>query len=111
MYTAIQLHFQNIQQIIRQGKAGALQAATAHFLSTYWYVGYYLSHRLTENTYGKNIVTRLADWLKQQESACFLHPLSDFVPSEQHLAVSKKPSAGLPAHNPVQFLTFALNKQ
>ena len=29
--------------------------------------------------------------------ACFLHHLSDFVPSEQHLAVPKKSRAGLPA--------------
>lgn len=67
MNTDIQRHFQNIQQIIRQGKAGALQAVTAYALSSYWHVGAYLSHRLTENTYGKNIVNQLADWLKQQD--------------------------------------------
>lgn len=67
MDSAIQQHFQNIHQIIRQGKAGALQAATAYSLSSYWYVGAYLNDRLTKNTYGKNIVNRLADWLKQQE--------------------------------------------
>jgi len=69
MSTEIQLHFQNIQQIIRQGKAGAWQAATVHSLSTYWHIGFYLSRRLTENTYGKNVVTQLAEWLKQQDSS------------------------------------------
>ncbi|MEQ1747100.1 MAG: hypothetical protein ABMA02_16845 [Saprospiraceae bacterium] len=34
----IQLHFSNIRAIIRQGKANALQAATAHSLAAYWNV-------------------------------------------------------------------------
>ena len=35
-------------------------------------------------------------------SACFLHQLSDFVPSEQHLAVPKKSRYVLPAYPPVK---------
>lgn len=67
MNTELQQHFQNIQQIIRQGKVRALQFATAHSLLSYWQVGAYLSYRLTENTYGKNVVNKLAEWLKQQD--------------------------------------------
>jgi hypothetical protein len=63
----VQLHFQNVQTIIRQGKTRALQAATAHSLTSYWNVGAYLSQRLTENTYGKKVVGQLAEWLQQQE--------------------------------------------
>jgi len=35
-------------------------------------------------------------------SACFLHELSDFVPSEQHLAVPKKSRYVLPDYPPVK---------
>ncbi len=63
----IQEHFQNIREIIREGRAGALKAVNAYALSSYWHVGSYLSRRLTENTYGKNVVSQLADWLKQQD--------------------------------------------
>lgn len=35
-------------------------------------------------------------------SACFLHELSDFVPSEQHLAVPKKSRYVLPGYPPVK---------
>jgi len=35
-------------------------------------------------------------------SACFLHGLSDFVPSEQHLAVPKKSRYALPEYPPVK---------
>jgi predicted nuclease of restriction endonuclease-like (RecB) superfamily len=63
----VQLHFQNVRAIIRQGKTRALQAATAYSLAAYWNVGAYLSQRLTENTYGKKVVGQLAEWLQQQE--------------------------------------------
>jgi predicted transcriptional regulator of viral defense system len=35
-------------------------------------------------------------------SACFLHQLSDFVPSEQHLAIPKKSRYVLPVYPPVK---------
>jgi predicted nuclease of restriction endonuclease-like (RecB) superfamily len=60
-------HFQAIQNIIRQGKTKALEAATAFSLASYWSIGSYLSFRLTEKSYGKKVVTELADWLIQQE--------------------------------------------
>jgi predicted nuclease of restriction endonuclease-like (RecB) superfamily len=67
MNTEIVSHFQNIQSLIQQGKTKALQAATAYSLASYWNVGAYLSHRLTEKTYGKKVVNQLADWLVKQE--------------------------------------------
>jgi hypothetical protein len=45
-------HFQPIQTLILQGKMQALEAATTYALATHWNVGAYLSHRLTESTYG-----------------------------------------------------------
>jgi len=65
--SALQEHFQQIHALIRQGKTRALAAATTHSLESYWNVGAYLSHRLIENTYGKNVVNQLADWLKQTD--------------------------------------------
>lgn len=63
----VQLHFQNVQAIIRQGKTKALQAANAYSLASYWAVGAYISQRLKENTYGKKVVNQLAEWLLRQE--------------------------------------------
>ncbi len=67
MNNDIVTHFQNIQSLIQQGKTKALQAATAYAIAVQWGVGAYLSERLTENTYGKNIVRDLANWLIQKE--------------------------------------------
>ncbi len=67
MDTAIQQHFQNIHQIIRQGKAGAWQAVNAHVLVVNWQVGAYLSHRLPESTYGDKVVSKLSEWLQKKE--------------------------------------------
>jgi hypothetical protein len=63
----VQQHFQNIQQIIRQGKTRALAAATAHALDSYWTVGAYLSQELSEKAYGKNVVNQLSEWLQSYE--------------------------------------------
>ena len=60
-------HFQQIKDLITQGRGKALQAANAYSLMTYWYIGAYLSEQLSEKTFGKKIVVHLADWLKQQE--------------------------------------------
>lgn len=60
-------HFKNVHDLIRQGKARALAAATFHSLETYWQVGAYLSERLSVNTYGKNVVNQCAAWLQAAE--------------------------------------------
>ncbi len=64
---ALHEHFQNIRALIQQGKTRALMAATIHELESYWYVGAYLSQQLSENTYGKNVVNQLAEWLQEKE--------------------------------------------
>ncbi len=68
MDTDVQQHFQNIRQIIQQGKAGALQAVNAYALAVNWQVGAYLSHRLPESAYGDKVVNNLAEWLQEKES-------------------------------------------
>ena len=60
-------HFQQIKDLIAQGRGKALQAATAYSLLTYWNIGAYLNEQLSEKTFGKKIVTQLADWLIQQQ--------------------------------------------
>lgn len=45
---------------------------------------------------------RIPDGVFCLYSACFMHELSDFVPSEQHLAVPKKSRYVLPDYPPVQ---------
>lgn len=67
MQNDVQLHFQNIQQIIRQGKAGAWQAVNAHTLLVNWQIGAYLSQRLTERSYGEKVVANLAAWLHKDD--------------------------------------------
>lgn len=61
------LHFQAIQQIIRQGKTGALQAVNSYLLLVNWQIGAYLSLRLNERKYGDKIVERLSVWLLENE--------------------------------------------
>ncbi len=63
----IQEHFQNIREIIREGRAGALKAVNAYALTINWQIGAYLSHRLSESIYGDHIVDNLAIWLKENE--------------------------------------------
>jgi len=44
----IQEHFQNIREIIREGRAGALKAVNAYALTINWQIGTYLSKQLSE---------------------------------------------------------------
>lgn len=67
MNTELQQHFQNIQQIIRQGKVSALKTANAYSLIVNWYVGAYLSQRLSQSIYGDKVVDGLSEWLSVQE--------------------------------------------
>lgn len=63
----IQEHFQNIREIIREGRAGALKAVNAYALTINWQIGTYLSQQLSEGIYGDYIVDNLAIWLKETE--------------------------------------------
>lgn len=67
MNNEIITHFQQIKELIAQGRGKALQAANTYSLMTYWNIGAYLNEQLSEKTFGKKIVTQLADWLQQQE--------------------------------------------
>ncbi|MFZ2898647.1 MAG: PDDEXK nuclease domain-containing protein [Saprospiraceae bacterium] len=60
-------HFRQVREIIREGKAGAIQAVNAHLIQVNWQIGAYLSTRLTDRVYGEKVVTQLAGWLKEQE--------------------------------------------
>jgi predicted nuclease of restriction endonuclease-like (RecB) superfamily len=68
MEKAVINHFQQIQSLILEGKAKAVQAATSYSLATYWEVGSYLNQELTDGVYGKRIVSQLADWLLEQDA-------------------------------------------
>lgn len=65
--STLQQHFQNLHLIIQRGRTQASAAATVYALETYWNIGAYLSHRLSESTYGKRVVQEFADWLQTVE--------------------------------------------
>ena len=60
-------HFKNVHDLIRQGKARALQEVNAQLIWVNWQVGAYLSTRLPAATYGDKIVEQLAQWLQAEE--------------------------------------------
>lgn len=63
----LQEHFEQVRQLIRRGRATALQAAYAEQLKVYWQVGAYVYHRLQAATWGEQVVNQLAGWLKEKE--------------------------------------------
>ncbi len=63
----LQNHFENIRQIIRQGRAKALQAAYTEQLKVYWNIGAYVHQKLDEASWGGKVVDSLANWLKENE--------------------------------------------
>lgn len=62
-------HFENIRQIIRQGRAKALQAANVEQLKVYWNIGAYVHQKLDASSWGVKVVDTLANWLKENEPA------------------------------------------
>lgn len=60
-------HFENIRQIIREGRAKALQAAYTEQLKVYWNVGAYVHQKLDAASWGVKVVDTLANWLKENE--------------------------------------------
>lgn len=67
MKTELKNHFENIRQLIRQGRAKALQAAYAEQLKVYWNVGAYVHQKLDAANWGVKVVDTLANWLKENE--------------------------------------------
>jgi len=63
----LQNHFENIRQIIRQGRAKALQAAYTEQLKVYWSIGAYVHQKLDAASWGVKVVDTLANWLKENE--------------------------------------------
>ncbi len=61
-------------------------------------------YRFPQQSYDERleIARRIPNGVFCLYSACFLHGLSDFVPSEQHLAVPKKSRYVLPEYPPVK---------
>lgn len=61
-------------------------------------------YRFTQHPYDERleIARRIPNGVFCLFSACFLHGLSDFVPSEQHLAIPKKARYVLPDYPPVK---------
>lgn len=63
----LQEHFEEVRRLIRRGQAKALEAAYAEQLKVYWQVGAYVCIRLQSATYGEQVVSQLASWLKEKE--------------------------------------------
>ena len=55
--------FPAILAIIKNGRLRAFQAVNVALVETYWAVGCFLSHKVTESGWGKGVVLQLADWL------------------------------------------------
>jgi hypothetical protein len=60
-------HFENTRQIIRQGRAKALQTAYTEQLKVYWNIGAYVHQKLDAASWGVKVVDTLANWLKENE--------------------------------------------
>lgn len=68
-------------------------------------------YRLPEHPYDEREETarRMPNGVFCLYSACYLHQLSDFVPSEQHLAVPKKSKYVLPGYPPIKLYYWEAN--
>lgn len=58
--------FNNVLQIIQQGKTRAFQAVNTALVDTYWQIGKYLSIKVAESGWGKGVIKELATWLALQ---------------------------------------------
>ena len=59
--------FPEVLAIIKNGRSRAFHAANVALVETYWAVGGYLSHKVTESGWGKGVVRELSDWLVHNE--------------------------------------------
>jgi predicted transcriptional regulator of viral defense system len=87
--TAVGLSFKQIRQLVASGDLEKLGQGIYHAVV----------HPYDERT---EISRRIPNGVFCLYSACFLHQLSDFVPSEQHLAVPKKSRYVLPLYPPIK---------
>lgn len=83
------LSFKQIRRLVETGVLEKLSRGIYHFPE------YEYDERL-------EIALRIPSGVFCLYSACYLHGLSDFVPSEQHLAVPKKSRYVLPDYPPVK---------
>lgn len=60
-------HFPPVLSLIQQAKSQALSTVNQQLLELYWQIGEYLSLKVVEQGWGKNVVQQLADWLAAQE--------------------------------------------
>ena len=56
---------ENIISIIERSKAKALKAVNSEMIEMYWQIGRYISEKTDSNGWGKSVVQRFADFLKQ----------------------------------------------
>jgi predicted nuclease of restriction endonuclease-like (RecB) superfamily len=60
-------HFPLVLQLIQRAKARALSTVNQQLLELYWQIGEYLSLKVAEQGWGKQVVQQLADWLATPE--------------------------------------------
>ena len=56
-------NFPEVLQLIQQGKKHAFQTVNVVLIETYWQVGKYLFHKVSDGGWGKSIVKELSAWL------------------------------------------------
>ncbi|MDP2903712.1 MAG: DUF1016 N-terminal domain-containing protein [Methylovulum sp.] len=60
-------YFPPVLQLIQHAKSRALSTVNQQLLELYWQIGEYLSNKVAEQGWGKQVVQQLADWLATQE--------------------------------------------
>jgi predicted nuclease of restriction endonuclease-like (RecB) superfamily len=63
----LEIQFSEIRKIINDAKLKAFKAVNAELVDLYWKVGKYISERISNEEWGKGIVTNLAKYLKETE--------------------------------------------
>jgi predicted nuclease of restriction endonuclease-like (RecB) superfamily len=63
----IDISFSEILGIIQEAQQRTLQAVNTRLIDLYWKVGEYISHRITDDGWGRGTVSELADYIQRQQ--------------------------------------------
>lgn len=63
----IETSFEEIMSFIQEAQRRTFQAVNTRLIDLYWQVGEYISHRITEDGWGRSTVSALADYIQRQQ--------------------------------------------
>jgi predicted nuclease of restriction endonuclease-like (RecB) superfamily len=67
MTNAIQLHFSEITNLIKEARYAALKTVNTELINMYWQIGAYISERTMRDNWGKSVVIELAQFIAINE--------------------------------------------